>query len=225
MTDLQTKIGKSLIKTIGGLTSREIAEEHNIKVLQVSGTIGYMINAGFVEKGEKCEIEGQIYLITEKGIAEFGGKSEPVEKIAVEKIAVPKPKNKPVEVKNNVPESALEQNEKTPVETIEAAPIVAESVLEQNVIDEIVEKVNAEVAVAEVAEFEDLPLKKMNPDEFQIWKIVDQAGTDFIEILNNKKAKPIDNIEYKIQTLESLADIYNTKISATLREIAIDLRG
>lgn len=93
---------------------------------------------------------------------------------------------------------------------LETVPIVAKSVLEQ--IDE--KKVEIPIST-----------RRLNPEESPIWKIVEQAGADFIEILNSKKAKPIENIDYKIATLESLADIYNPKISATLREIVADLRG
>jgi hypothetical protein len=65
----------------------------------------------------------------------------------------------------------------------------------------------------------------MELETFDVFQLTDNLASSFISLMQSKKEKPIENIDYKIATLESLADIYNPKISATLREIAADLRS
>lgn len=81
MTDIRSKIAKSLIANKLGLSAKELAEEHGYKVLQINGSLGQMMNAGLVEKGEKLEIEGQVYLISEKGLLEYASKIDLNEKV------------------------------------------------------------------------------------------------------------------------------------------------
>lgn len=71
----------------------------------------------------------------------------------------------------------------------------------------------------------EMPLKEMEIGTFEVFQLTDNLASSFIKLMQSKQAKPIENIDYKIATLESLADIYNPKISATLREIVADLRG
>ena len=112
-------------------------------------------------------------------------------------------------------EITLTKSEKAHVETVEAAPIVEESVLEQ---------IENEVVTEEITATE-IPINKMELETFDVFQLTDNLASSFIKLIQSKQAKSIENIDYKIATLESLADIYNPKISATLREIAIDLRG
>jgi hypothetical protein len=110
--------------------------------------------------------------------------------------------------------SPLTQTVETPVETVEAAPIIEESALTQ-----IEEPVVNESLTTEI------PINKMELETFDVFQLTDNLASSFISLMQSKKEKPIENIDYKIATLESLADIYNPKISATLREIAADLRS
>jgi DNA-binding MarR family transcriptional regulator len=71
----------------------------------------------------------------------------------------------------------------------------------------------------------EIPINKMELETFDVFQLTDNLASSFISLMQSKKEKPIENIDYKIATLESLADIYNPKISATLREIAADLRA
>lgn len=225
MSDIRQRVVKALIKTKLGLTTREIAEELSMKVQVVNGSLVQMAQSGFIERGEYIEGEGQIWLVTELGVAEYGNKSDV--------------------------ESLLAQNEKTPVETIEAAPIVEESALEQ--IEDFETRIspNQESAIHDfnkhrsvavdsemettapleielttgIESFEIPKHAKMNTENFKVWQIVDDMGEKLIELISQSKAKPIENIDHKIAVLENLADWINPKHGATLREIAVDLRG
>ena len=205
MSDIRQRIANELIKNSFGLTVRELAEELDAKPQQISGTIQHMVTAECVEKGEKLEIEGQVYLITPEGREKYG-------------------------TKKAAEESALTQTEKTVVETIEAAPIVEESVLEQNETEPktlVFEDTHFTPAPyeSELAEIDKKHLSEMEIGTFEVFQLTDNLASSFIKLMQSKQAKPIQNIDYKIATLESLAEIYNPKISATLREIAADLRG
>lgn len=216
-TATRRKIVKELQKNKIGFTARELAESLKIKVQTISATLQQMALSGFVQRGELIEGEGQIWEVTALGIETYGTKSDLEVKPPVETLQA-KQKNKPLaEIKSvQMPEkSPLTQNEKTVVETAEAAPIVTESVLAQIVVESVLPEPEETVALKH----------EMTPDSFQIWQIVDEAGVKFKQLLEQKQAKPIENIEYKIATLESLADILNSKHSATLRQIAADLRG
>lgn len=78
MSDIRQKIGQALIKTKLGLTTREIADELNVKPNIIVLNLNNMSNDELVEKGEYLEGEGQVWIITEKGTVEFGGKNETV---------------------------------------------------------------------------------------------------------------------------------------------------
>lgn len=80
-------------------------------------------------------------------------------------------------------------------------------------------------AVDSEIETTEMPLKEMEIGTFEVFQLTNNLASSFIKLMQSKQAKPIENIDYKIATLESLADIYNPKISATLREIVADLRG
>lgn len=112
-------------------------------------------------------------------------------------------------------ESPLTQNEKTLVETVEVTPITEEIDLTQTEIEVVTEEITAT----------EIPINKMELETFDVFQLTDNLASSFIKLIQSRQAKSIDNIDYKIATLESLADIYNPKISATLREIAADLRG
>ena len=193
MSDIRQKIAKTLIINKLGATHKEIAETYKIKPLVILGTLGQMMNAGLVEKGEKLEIEGQLYLITEKGLLEFGSKID------------------------------LNEKEESPLEQIESEPVVKESLTAE--IEDF--ETRAPFSNDEIESFKISKQAKVNTDNFKVWQIIDDMGEKFVELLSQSKAKPIENIDYKIATLNLLADtdIYNQKISATLRAIAADLRA
>lgn len=97
---------------------------------------------------------------------------------------------------------------------------------------EVVESVEVVEAVVESIEtVAEMPVEstemlfEKHTQNFKVWQIVDALGAKVIELLAETKPKEFDNIEYKLATLESLAEIYNPKIGATLREIAADLKG
>lgn len=80
MSDLQQKIAKSLIRVRLGLTVAELADEWNIKPLIINGARSQMQHEETIEKGEFLEGEGQLWIITEKGIKQFGNKADqPIE--------------------------------------------------------------------------------------------------------------------------------------------------
>ena len=214
MSELRQKIAHALIKTRLGLTTRELAEDFKIKVQQINGTIQQMANSGLVERGDVLAGEGQVWLITENGILEYGSK--------------------------NVVESPLEQNENLrenpncrhaiedfeianlkPSNSVELEPVVKESLTTE--IEDF--ETRAPFSNDEIESFEIPKQAKVNTDNFKIWELIDEMGAKFANLLAESKSKPIENIDYKIATLESLADIYNPKISATLREIVADLRS
>jgi DNA-binding Lrp family transcriptional regulator len=211
-TATRRKIVKELQKNKIGLTAREISEDLKIKVQTISATLQQMALSRFVQRGELIEGEGQIWEVTELGIAEYGVKSD-------------------LEVKTNFQESVLEKTEgladHCSCERNELGEFFCNRFdncrMTEN--DSFVEiALDAEITVTETEET--IAFKhEMTPESFQIWQIVDEAGAKFKQLLEQKQAKQIENIDYKLATLESLADIYNTKISATLREIAADLRG
>ena len=74
MSNLKQKIAKSLIKTRIGLTTREIAQDWNLKPVSVSGMCQQMELDGTIAKGEYLECEGRMWSITAKGIENYGSK-------------------------------------------------------------------------------------------------------------------------------------------------------
>lgn len=191
-TATRRKIVKELQKNKIGFTARELAESLKIKVQTISATLQQMALSGFVQRGEFIEGEGQIWEVTELGIAEYGLKSD-------------------LEVKTNVQVEVIAVDKEDVNRVVEMLVATDEPVVKESLTTETEETVAFK--------------HEMTPDSFQIWQIVDEAGAKFKQLLEQKQAKPIENMDYKIATLESLAEIYNPKIGATLLEIAADLRG
>jgi len=219
VSDIRQKIVKALTKT--PLTAREIAEDYKLKVQSVSATLQQMALSNFVQRGDFAEGEGQIWEVTELGIETYGTKAD-LEVIVVDKKDV----KQVVEMLVATDEPVVEESLLTEIEVIVAENLCGCEITECETPENLEE---IELTEEEIEAFEmppTMPPKhSMTPESFQIWQIVDEAGAKMIELLKAKQAKPIDNIDYKIATLESLADIYNPKISATLREIAADLRA
>lgn len=204
-TATRRKIVKELQRNKIGFTARELSESLKIKVQTISATLQQMALGGFVQRGELIEGKGQIWEVTELGIAEYGVKSD-------------------LEVKTNVQveaESHLEQKQVT-TSNVGESKVESEKQVKTSPVDSKMETTESELTGLELAE------KRFNEMEigtFEVFQLTDNLASSFIELMQAKQAKPIENIDYKIATLESLADIYNPKISATLREIAADLRG
>ena len=204
MSELRQRIAKALIALPLGLTVRELADEAITKQTVINGTISQMQTENLVQKGEYLEGEGQIWMITEKGIEMYGKSVEvesPVVKVKTVAAAAPvkikKEKVTPI-IKKVIP---VECKKETPACEPNHEPL-----------NEIEFSADA---------------KKISTENFAIWQMVDEMGAKIVNLLAVSKTTPkrIDDIEYKIETLESLAQIYNPKISATLRQIAVDLRG
>jgi hypothetical protein len=215
MASMRQSIARALIKTRVGLTTRELSDELQLKPAVIGMDLAKMVIEGTAIKGEYIEGEGQLWEITEKGVELYATKDD----LEVKVITQAKPKNKPMNEIKSVKKPVEVKNEVIVAENLCAGEITECEPLANDI----------EVTDEEVAEFklpEMMPPKhSMTPESFLVWQIVDDAGGRFMELLNTKKAKPIENIDYKIATLESLADISNAKISATLREIATDLRN
>lgn len=212
-TGIKKQILKELSKNKSGLTNFELSEKLGLTKQQVNDSLRESSLDAYVLKGESLGVEGINYSITSKGLSY--SKSQKGEK------------------------SPLAQPEKAPVETVKPAPIVVESALESDRINPIQESalhdfekhldvVSDEPYPTPVTsdKIENVIIKDLNPKNFVIRKAVDDAAEIIISHYESLITKrEIDNFDYKIATLESLADIYNPKISATLREIAADLRG
>lgn len=218
MASMRQSIAKALIKTRVGLTTRELSDDLQLKPAVIGMDLAKMVIEGTAIKGEYIEGEGQLWEITEKGVELYATKEDLEVKPPVE-ISQAKPKHKPMDEIKSVKKSVEVKNE----------VIVAENLCAGEITECEPPANDIEVTDEEIAEFklpEMMPPKHaMTPESFKIWQIVDEAGAKMLELLKEKQTKPIENIDYKIDTLESLADIYNPKIGATLREIAADLRG
>lgn len=210
MSDIRQKIVKLLIKTPLGLTTREIAEDLKMKVQVVNGSLSQMAQSDFIMRGDYIEGEGQIWNVTDSGKMEYGNK---IDMKNVEPVPI-------------VEKSSLEQIEnESVVEEITATGkknLPVDSKMEITEIEDF--ETRAPFSAEKIAAFPVATKIKVNAEN-KVWQIVDEMGNKIARLLAENKAKQIENIDYKIATLESLADIYNPKISATLREIAADLRG
>lgn len=215
MASMRQNIARALIKTRIGLTPREIGEDLQMKPAVISIDLSKMAIEGLAIKGEYLEGGGQLWTITEKGVETYATKEDLEVKPPVE-ISQAKPKNKPL---SEIKSVKMPVEVKTNVQPVE--PVAVENAATE--IDDF--ETRFPFSGVEIDEFETPKTAKLSTDNFAVWKIVDDAGSKFIELLADLKPKQIENIDYKIATLESLADIYNPKISATLREIALDLRG
>ena len=204
MASIRQNIAKALITTT--LTDHEISDDLQLKPSVIRMELSEMENEGIAVKGEYLEGEGQLWAITEKGIALFASKEAVVEikkRVAKVKKTAAKPKGLPLSELKSV---ALADKSKTVcVEVVSdepgTTPVVSDKI--ENVI-----------------------IKDLNPQNFAIHKAINNAVEIIIshyEPLITKRE--IYNFDYKIATLEALADTHNSKIGATLREIASDLRG
>ena len=226
MSDIRQKIVKALIATKLGLTTREVAEELTMKVQVVNGSLGQMVVSGFVDRGEYIEGEGQIWKVTELGITEYGNKKDV--------------------------ESLLTQNEKMPVETVEPAPIVEESPLEQIVNEPVIKEsltTEIETVATEIEtvatrmnpiqesalhDFEKhLDVKNnvpgnvlLNPELFELVKTIDENNAKIYELFTKKPKKIIFNRENKINELHKLcgSGVLNNSTVVILNEIIGDLQ-
>lgn len=192
------KIVKQLQKNKIGLTAREIAEDLKVKVQTISATMQQMALSGFVQRGELIEGEGQIWEVTELGTEKYGTKSD-------------------IEVK--VTECPLDEMVNTGLATM------ADLKYGNDSISRSMSKVkNVKIETASDLEVKK-PLNELELFTFEVCQLTDGLASSFIKLMQSKQAKPVENIDYKVETLHYLADILNSKHSATLREIAADLRG
>jgi predicted DNA-binding protein (UPF0251 family)/predicted transcriptional regulator len=228
-TGIKKMILKELAKNKTGLTNFELSEKLGLTKMQVNDSLRESVANNYVHKGENLGAEGINYTISNAGLAYLKNSVEKSPLAQNEKTVV-----ETVEAAPIVEESVLEQIEKTGVEAIEAVamPLTDSEVaeIEKRVIKESLTteiegfETRAPFSAEEIAAFPVTTKIKVNVEN-KLWQIIDEAAEKFAKLLAENKAKPIENIEYKIATLESLADIYNPKISATLREIVLDLRG
>lgn len=197
MASMNQQIATALIKTKLGLTSVEISDELQLKPSVIGMAMAKLYKDGIVEKGDYLEGEGQLWTITEKGIEKFASKDDVVE------------------VKANVQvEPVIKQTTATKKEVIQKSEIVVEDF-----------ETRAPFSKAEIDLMEMPKQAKVNPDNFKVWEMLDRFGEEFSKLLNEKPKLIVENKEYKIKTLESLSELYNTKIGKTLKDIAQDLRG
>lgn len=120
---------KELAKNRSGLTNFELSEKLGLTKQQVNDSLRESFGNGYVLKGENLGIEGTNYTITESGLNFIGVKLKELDV------------KKAVKSFNEQQKSALTQIEKTVVETVEPAQIVAKSALEQIESDPVIEKI------------------------------------------------------------------------------------
>jgi len=217
-TGIKKQILKELAKNKSGLTNFELSEKLGLTRGQVSDSLRESSVTNYVTKGENLGAEGINYTISNSGLAYL---------------------------KRNGEKSPLAQAEKTPVETVEAAPIVVESVLPQ-IENEPVIKESLTTEIENVAsrmnpiqesalhDFEKhLDVKNnvpgnvlLNPELFELVKTIDENNARIYELFTKKPKKIIFNRENKINELHKLcgSGVLNNSTVVILNEIIGDLQ-
>lgn len=229
---MRQNIARALIKTRIGLTTSELSDDLQLKPAVIGMDLAKMAIEGTAQKGEYLEGEGQLWIITEKGVETYATKED----LEVKKeTGAIKSVKKPVEVKSNLqdkPESPLEQNEKTIIETVGAEPIVEECPLEQNESEPVAEQItvtyedgkdfDGESFIAEKTESDVL----LNPELFELVKTIDENNAKIYELFTKKPKQIILNRENKINELHKLcgSGILSNGTVAILNDIIGDLQ-
>lgn len=234
MASMRQNIARALIKTRIGLTTSELSDDLQLKPAVIGMDLAKMAIEGTAQKGEYLEGEGQLWIITEKGVETYATKEDLEVKPPVE-TSQAKPKNKPLsEVKSlKMPEkSPLAQNEKTVVETVESEPIVEECPLEQNESEPVAEQItvtyedgkdfDGESFIAEKTESDVL----LNPELFELVKTIDENNAKIYELFTKKPKQIILNRENKINALHKLcgSGILSNGTVTILNDIIGDLQ-
>jgi Winged helix-turn-helix DNA-binding len=207
-TGIKKQILKELAKNKAGLTNFELSEKLGLTKQQVNDSLRESSATNYVSKGENLGAEGINYTISNAGLSYL---------------------------KRNGEKSPLTQNEKTPVETVEATPIVEESPLEQKLPNDWVSQVVEEITVTEIEDFEtraivtesELPVKNLNPELFELVKIIDENNAKIYELFTKKPKQIIFNRENKINELHKIcsAGILGNRTVSILTDIISDLQA
>jgi hypothetical protein len=199
-SEMKKAIAAFMFKTQHDVSPREVAIEMG---LDPTKSRHYEVLKTMAEAGDVIKLDIGRYVISDSGITNYGLRDS-----------------------SKAKKSPLSKNEKTPVETVEPAPIVEESVLEQ------IEKPVAEVIA--IKKFE--PMEATNSDgtpfeyiaptieeKAQVWQILEEAGDKIIAL---QQSSTVENLDAKLNLLrDALPGVLNETYAVVLLQIADDLES
>jgi hypothetical protein len=199
-SEMKKAIAAFMFKTQHDVSPREVAIEMG---LDPTKSRHYEVLKTMAEAGDVIKLDIGRYVISDSGITNYGLRDS-----------------------SKAKKSPLSKNEKTPVETVEPAPIVEESVLEQ------IEKPVAEVIA--IKKFE--PMEATNSDgtpfeyiaptieeKAQVWQILEEAGDKIIAL---QQSSTVENLDAKLNLLRNaLPGVLNETYAVVLLQIADDLES